>query len=508
MKTQANILRFALLFLVVIVLVNLVGQRIDFRIDLTEDDRYTLSQATKEMLEQLDEPVTVSAYFTENLPPDLELVKSEFKDMLIEYADRSNGNLVYEFINPNESEELEKTAQENGVQPILASVRENDRAEQLRAYMGATFRMGEMTDVIPLIQPGAPLEYAVSSSIKKISSPEKPTIGLVQGHGEPSLRAMPEVMAGLSVLFEVQAMSLFDSVPVNDRFDALMIVNPTDSFSEEHLSQLDAFLAKGKNLLVAMDRVSADLATTQYGTARTIALEEWLARKGINLKPSFVVDKSSGQVQIRQQRGIFSINTPVAFHYFPLFKEFPEHPITAGLEASIFQFSSPLSYTGDTTVRFTPILLTSGESNELPAPQVFDIQKQWTDSDFPMSNIPVAGVFEGPIVPGSPGNRVAVFGNGSFAVNGEGQNQQRLAPDNVNLMVNAVEWLGDQTGLIELRTRGTMYRPLEELEDSERTMIKWFNLLSPILIVLLYGFIRYNWRKKQRLTRRIPGNVQ
>jgi gliding-associated putative ABC transporter substrate-binding component GldG len=508
MKTQAHILKFAFLFLAIIILVNLVGQRFDFRLDLTEDKRYTLSAATKEMLSELEEPITVSAYFTENLPPDLELVKSDFKDLLIEYAERSGGNLVYEFINPNESEELEKVAQENGVQPFLASVRENDRAEQLRAYMGATFRMGELTDVIPLIQPGSPLEYLVSSSVKKISSPDKPIIGLVQGHGEANLRSMPEVMGGLNVLFEVQSMALFDSVPVNDRFDALMIVNPTDSFSQAHLAQLDAFLAKGKNLLIAMDRVSADLTTSQYGSANTIVLEEWLARKGVNLKPSFVVDKNSGQVQIRQQRGIFSLNTPVAFHYFPLFKEFSDHPVTAGLDAVIMQFTCPLTFTGDSTVRFTPLLTTSELSNELPAPQVFDIQKQWTDADFPVSNIPVAGAFEGPMAAGSPGNRMVVFGNGSFAVNGEGQNQQRLNPDNVNLMVNSVEWLSDKTGLIELRTRGTLYRPIEDLEESERTMLKWFNLLAPIFLVLIYGLIRYNWRKKQRITRMLPDHVE
>jgi len=191
-----------------------------------------------------------------------------------------------------------------------------------------------------------------------------------------------------------------------------------------------------------------------------------------------------------------------------LFTDFEKHPITAGLEAVIMQFTAPIEFTGDSSINYTPLIFSSASSNELPAPVSFDVQKKWADIDFPRSKLVSAAALEGPIVPGSPGNRVVVFGNGQFAVNGEGQRQQRLNGDNVSLLVNAAEWLSDQTGLIELRTRGSSYRPLEEVEDGKRAQIKWLNFFAPILLVIIYGFIRFRWRRIQREKRRNPNYVE
>ena len=106
------------------------------------------------------------------------------------------------------------------------------------------------------------------------------------------------------------------------------------------------------------------------------------------------------------------------------------------------------------------------------------------------------------------GGRLAVFTNGTFAVNGSGQRMQQLNPDNVNLLVNTIDWVSDRTGLIELRTKGTAYRPLRELGDGRRLTIKLMNLLLPILLVLGYGLLRWQWRRRQRRRRSIPGHVQ
>ena len=148
---------------------------------MTEDQRYSLSDATKTILEKLDEPVTVTSYFSEDLPPDIEKVRQDFKDLLIEYSNRSNGQVVYEFLNPNEDEETEMKAQQNGISPIMINVRDKDQVKQQKAYLGALLQMGDIKEVIPFIQPGAAMEYALSSSIKKLSSKERPVVGLLQG---------------------------------------------------------------------------------------------------------------------------------------------------------------------------------------------------------------------------------------------------------------------------------------------------------------------------------------
>jgi len=96
---------------------------------------------------------------------------------------------------------------------------------------------------------------------------------------------------------------------------------------------------------------------------------------------------------------------------------------------------------------------------------------------------------------------MVVFTDGDFPVNGPRGQQQQLQEDNVSLMVNSIDWLSDDTGLISLRTKGISYRPIKDMDDSKRTFLKWLNFLLPILLILIYGFIRFQLRRNQRVTR-------
>ena len=194
MLTRKKVRTSILLVLGILLLVNLIASRFFFRLDYTADQRYTLSNATKDILNQLGEPVTISAYFSEDLPPNVEQVRQDFRDMLIEYSSNSDGLIVYEFINPSENQESEMKAQQSGIQPIMINVRERDQMKQQRAYLGALVQMGDRKEVIPFIQPGAAMEYALSTNIKKLSVKDKPTIALLQGHGEASLSTIPQLI--------------------------------------------------------------------------------------------------------------------------------------------------------------------------------------------------------------------------------------------------------------------------------------------------------------------------
>ena len=92
-----------------------------------------------------------------------------------------------------------------------------------------------------------------------------------------------------------------------------------------------------------------------------------------------------------------------------------------------------------------------------------------------------------------------VIADGDFPVNTGGQ--QQIQPDNISLMVNSIDWLSDDTGLISLRTKGVSSRPIKQMEDSTRGVLKWLNFLLPIILVLIYGFIRYQYRRNQRVAR-------
>ncbi len=498
MLTRKKVRTSILLVLGIILLLNIIASKFFFRIDYTADQRYTLSKATKDILSQLSEPVTISAYFSEDLPPNVEQVRQDFRDMLLEYSSYSDGLIVYEFINPSESQESEMKAQQSGIQPIMINVRERDQMKQQRAYLGAIVQMGDRKEVIPFIQPGAAMEYALSTNIKKLSVKDKPTIALLQGHGEASLSSIPQLYNQLSILYSIEQVTFSDTAGVPSQYKTLVVIAPKDTVPPLHFKYLDDFLNRGGRLLVALNNVNGDLSTGM-GNKTSTGFETWLKQRGIEVEDNFIIDASCSNVMVRQQQGNFMMNTPVQFPYIPVITNFTKHPITDGLESVVLIFASPIRVSSaDTSAIIIPLAVTSGKSGVQNAPIQFDVMKQWTLSDFPLSSLPVALLVEGK-VPGTSGYKMVVFSDGDFAVNGEGENAQQLSEDNVSFMSNAIDWLSDDTGLIELRTKGVSARPLDtSLEDGTKTLLKYLNFLLPIALIIIYGVFRFQLKRRKR----------
>ena len=496
MLTRKKVRNNLLLVFGIIVLANIIAARFFFRLDFTEDKRYSLSNATEDILEKLKDPITITAYFTEELPPAIAKIRQDFNDLLIEYDNLSNGQVVFEFVNPNENEQTEMETQQKGIRPMMVNVRERDQMKQQRVYMGAILQMGSQSEVIPFIQQGAGVEYLLSSSIKKLTITNKPKVALLQGHGEPSMNAIQQLYQSLSVTHDVQPVTLTDSSGIPADINLLAVIAPKDSVPPAHLRYLDEFLARGGKMMFALNRVDRN-AQTGSGDLISTGFENWLKDRGIEVEGKFVTDISCGTVYVTQQTGTFQFNTPIQFPYFPVLKTFPDHPITNGLEAVILPFASPINYfPKDSSVKYTPIAVTSEKSGAETPPVYFDVSKNWTMAEFTQSSQPVAVAVEGKIN-GNSYSRMVVFGDGDFVVNGEGQQAQQLQPDNINLMVNAIDWLSDDTGLIELRTKGITSRPIDPtIEDGTKSLIKYVNFLLPIVAIILYGFYRFQLRRK------------
>ena len=496
MKNKSRITYQLLMILGLVVLVNILADRFFVRIDLTQDKRYTLSNATKNILRNLKQPVTINVYFTSDLPPQYINLRREFTDMLVEYGNLSRGMVVFEMSDPKD-EAAEMAAMEAGVQPVIVNIRERDQVKQQKAFMGAVVRMGDRREVIPLIQPDAAMEYALSTSIKKLSVVDKPLIGFIQGHGQPPLSSMQQVLAGLLVLNNIEEVNFYDTIPDLSRFKSLVMIGPTDSIPEYHLRLIDEYLAGGGNFLAAVNRVAGDFSTLQGFSVET-GLESWLMEKGLVIEPQFIVDANCGTVGVTQQTGFFQYTTNIRFPYLPMINNFTDHPITKGLSNVILQFASPIVFTGDTSLRFEPLAMTSAKSDARRVPLMFDVQKQWQDRDFPRSNLIVAATLEGP-VSGDLHSRMVVFSDASFAVAADPR--QNLQKDNVSLLVNAIDWLSDDTGLIELRTKGPRMRPLDDVEDGRKLFLKLLNFLLPILLIITYGIIRMIRNRNIRMKR-------
>jgi gliding-associated putative ABC transporter substrate-binding component GldG len=277
---------FILTALGIIVLVNILSDNFFLRMDLTADNRYTLSKASKNIIRNLKEPVTITAYFSGNIPSELSKTKRDFREMLIEYHNISKGQVVYEFIDPSADQETEQKAMSAGIQPVIANIREKDQVKQQKVYLGAVISMGEESENIPFMQPGAAMEYALSSAIKKVSVKNKPSIGIIQGHGEPGLAAMAQAYTALNVMYEVEPVFLTDTSKNLMKFNTVALIAPKDTIPDSHLAQLDEFLAKGGKLLLAVNRVEGNLSV-QRGLVVNTGLETWLMGKGLIVERKF-----------------------------------------------------------------------------------------------------------------------------------------------------------------------------------------------------------------------------
>lgn len=501
MKTKQSYYTSIGLVIGILLVINILSADLFVRLDLTENGRYTLSRATKDILHELVEPVTVKAYFSDNLPPNIQQTRTDLRDMLVEYASLSDGNLVYEFVNPSDDPTIEQEINQNGINPIMINVREKDQMKQQKAYMGVMLQLGEGKEIIPFVRPGEAMEYALTSSIKKLAVVDKPSVALIQGHGEPAPYALQQVGELLGVLYNLESYTMTDTTNIPDALKAIAIVAPTDSFPQTHLRQLDAFLERGGNILVALNRVEGNL-NQGVGSSVNTGLEEWLSSKGIHVDDKFLIDANSSTIGIRQQQGFFSFTSSVVFPFFPILTSFEDHPISGGLEAVSMQFASPISFEGDTSISYMPLVKSSELSGLENTPTYFNVEKEWVETDFPLSGEVVAAAFEGKLS-GESRSKMVVIGDADFALNLKpgAQQAQPQPEDNIGLFVNSMDWLSDDTGLIELRTKGVSSRPLDQLEDTQKTLLKYVNFLLPIILILIYGLVRAQLKRNQRIKR-------
>lgn len=500
---RSKVITQVLIFIGILVVVNMISEQLFLRLDFTADKRYTLSTATKDILEDLDDVITVTAYFTKDLPPQLQKSRRDFEDLLVEYENRSDGNVVYEFINPNENEAEEQKAQQKGISPVMVNVTEKDQVKQMRAYLGAVLQMGEKTEIIPMIQPGAGMEYSLTTSIKKISVLDKPKVAFLQGHGEPSTNASVQVLQQLSVLYDVEPYTITDTADIPTYYKTIAIVNPTDTFPQEDFGKLDTYLGSGGSIYLSYSNLQTDLQSQYLSTLPDIGIMGWLADKGITMNNQYVIDANCGAVTVRQQTGMFIMNRQIEFPYFPILSKFSDHPAARGLEGVIMPFVSSISFLPkDSAVNIQPLVFSSENSGVVSAPAFIDIQKQWSESDFNAPSQVVAVAAEGPLS-GAANSKMIVVANGAFAVNGEGEQQQQVNQDNVNFASNSIDWLSDDTGLIDLRTKGITSRPLEQIDDTKRNLYKYGNVAFPIFLMI--GIALY---RRQRFARKRQSWIQ
>ena len=235
-KTQALLRSFLLIGIVVVT--NVIAVRVFGRLDLTAQRVFTLADASKNLVETLDDRVTVRAYFTENLPVPHNEKRRAVLDILNEYKAYGGRNFQFEFINP-EGEEGEREAQQQGILPVQAQVIKNDKMEVMRGYLGLVLQYEDRKEVLPVVQNLANLEYDISSALKRLVHVTKKRIGYASGHQEPGPERWSQVAEVLQGQYELVPVDLTTPEPVPTDLEVLLVIAPTSAMSDSATMKFD-----------------------------------------------------------------------------------------------------------------------------------------------------------------------------------------------------------------------------------------------------------------------------
>lgn len=505
--------------LVALILLNIVSIRLFGRLDVTEQGLFTLSDASKNMMQSLDDKVTVKAYVTEDLPSPYNNHRRAVLDMLNEFRAYSNGNLQYEFISPS-GEAAEQDAQKQGIAQAQVQVVKEDKFEVMRAYMGLIFLYEDKREVIPIVQNINSLEYDIAATIKRLVSRTRKKIGFLTGQGEAALTEMGQAQQLVNKQYDVAAVDVSGGKAVPDDIAALMVVAPKQQFSDPVKFQIDQYVMRGGKVAFLLNKVDANLQQ-RVGQPLELRIEDLLESYGLRINADLVRDVQCASINIVQEQFGFQMQSQKPFPYLPMVSDFHKgNVVVKDLQGVILFFASSVDTTqlSGKGLSAEVLMRSSKKSGKNSSPYfMLDPLQQWAEADFAEQGIPLGMVvsgrftsaytnkpvpvdtslgaipFSGKVLTSSPETRILLFGDGDFALD-----QYLGNRDNLTIMANIMDYMVDDAGLISIRSKEVTQPPLDQLSDGTKKLVKYGNLALPPALVLMFGLVRWRMRKARK----------
>lgn len=534
----------AALFLGVLVLVGL-AQTVRFRIDLTEEKRYSLHPSTLKLLEGIDRPLHVDILLTsEDLPGGMRRLQKSIEETVRTFNAYSAENITVSYFDPLEvtdslKEDFIYTLADYGIRPTNLFVNQaTGQQEQLifpgilvsddTYETGALILKGErgMSAEQTLNASIENLEFELAQAIQKLFYPQKSALAMIIGHGELAEDDGFGMVEALTGRYEVFKVPLEQAKKVEDlsSFAAVFILGPDSTYSERELFLLDQYVMRGGNLIVASEGAGFDLRQLAGAGALALpqenSLDRLLFRYGIRVNKDLIQDLDFGVLPVMggnfgNQEQLVPLPWP---YYFQAGRMYP-HPITKGLDQVSFRYSSSLDTVKADGVRKTPLLFSSERSRIVPLPHLITLgafQEPPLESEFGLQYLPLAYLLEGEFaslfknrfVPeefatsqlkNSGNGKVIVVGDASLfqsQLNPSNQEPLPLGEDplaqatfaNKQFLENMVQYLTDPEGIIATRTKVLQIRPLDKVKVAEeKSMWQLINVGAPVLFLVLMG---------------------
>lgn len=411
----------------ILIFINIISAFFFFRLDLTEDKRYSLTEQTKAFLkneENFSDPVLIKVYLEGNLPADIKMIRNAIEDKLRDFKIYAGTRLEYEFINPNEGTDddvLEIGRQlynkGEGIRPTDLTIQSVNQTDNSIIWPGAEINyQGEVKGYVqffnrsrlhsnenfkPLTE-GAinDLEYNLLNGIRLAVMDRKPRIGFLQGHGEWQEKQTLGFRAMLRKNYSLRDVTIDGYIHALDEMDGLIIAGPNEPFSEKDLYVIDQFLLRGGKLMCFIDPVFVDRDTlfrrgSTQSVAKPLKITDNLYKYGMRLNTDLVVDAQCGPefIPAHPQKIMPWIFFPIA--------DGTEHPVSKNIDPVILRYVSSIDFVGLDTNKRIPLLLSSGNTGIRRAParvdyRFVDMPAEFsTDPDDPMNKVILAALVEG-----------------------------------------------------------------------------------------------------------------
>lgn len=507
-----------LLVVLVVVLANTFAARHFLRIDLTRARLHSLDEASKRLVAELDRPLVIKAYVSRGLEAPYNNHEAALRDKLEEYQAYARGRLQVSILDPAADPEALAEAQKYGLTTLDYTVRNQDRAELRKIWLGLALLYGDRAELLPAATDLASLEYELSSAIHRLSSPlkDRKVLGFSAGHGEPDL-SRPEgplktMVEQLARKFTLTALTLGGEGTIPEEVDALLVVGPQKALTPRALYQIDQMIMRGGAAGIFVMNVRPDMRSLRPVGVNS-GLDPLLGHYGLTVGKNLIIDRGQNgmmrfPVKVGQMTGLKELSYPL----IPKATDISgDSLLTSGIDAMLFPFVSsvtpaealPPGFKVEVLARTSP---SSGAIQRIRSvdPSAFaELVEGEQRGPFPVlvaatgslrsffetrpMPAPEAGVAavgdpdnpeEAPLqVDGSP-TRLVVGGSADFVAN------------NVSFMLSLCDWLVQDEALITIRSKLMTTSPLSPTTPGEQTAWKLFNLLTGPLLLLGFGVLR------------------
>jgi gliding-associated putative ABC transporter substrate-binding component GldG len=550
--------------LVALIALNYLASIIHFRIDLTQEKRYTLSQPTKKLLQGLNDAVNITVFLKGDMPAGFKKLSNSTEELLQEFKELGKANIVYQFRKPGDG--LDDTARTNfiihldslGLSPtnVKIQAKAGEAQEERLVYPGALISYQGRETAIDLLKgqsayggsnslnnAEALLEYKFANAIQKITTDTVPLIGYLIGNGQPlTYNVFDLIQHTLKPNYRFDFVSIDKENVIPLDFDALVIVKPTEKFSDQQKLKIDQYIMNAGKVIWMIDNLYAEMDSLRRKQSDFIAfdrglnLDDLLFKYGVRINKDLVQDLQCDKIaQVIGDYGGQPQIELVSWPYFPLLNPYSDHPISKNLDNVLSIFPNSVDTIKTPDVSKTILLSTSENSRTLSTPAIVSFNSLKTEEDmktFNRSKIPVAVLLEGkfrslyanrisaaiadtlsklygqPFQAISPDNKMIVISDADLIANvvtpnegpqsmGYNQFTQRTYA-NKDFFLNCLEYLVNPSGILETRSKDFALRLLDPRKVEEgRTKWQLLNIAIPIILIVLFGLIYQVLRRKK-----------